>query len=40
MGKARKVYKVLEGKPEGKRPLRRPMRTWEYGIKMDLTDIG
>jgi hypothetical protein len=36
----RKVYKVLVGKPEGKRPLRRPRRRWEDGIRMDLRDIG
>jgi hypothetical protein len=29
MGEERKVYKVLVGKPEGKRPLRRPRRGWE-----------
>jgi hypothetical protein len=28
------------GKPEGKRPLERPKRRWEDGIKMDLRDIG
>jgi hypothetical protein len=42
MGEERKVYKVLVGKPEGKRPLGRPRRRWEDGIKMDLreTDLG
>jgi hypothetical protein len=34
------VYKVLVGKPEGKRPLARPRRRWEDGIRMDLRDIG
>jgi hypothetical protein len=34
------VYRVLVGKPEGKRPLGRPMRRWEDGIKMDLEEIG
>jgi hypothetical protein len=34
-----KLYKVLVGKPEGKRPLRRPMHRWEDGIRMDLTEI-
>jgi hypothetical protein len=34
------VYKVLVGKPEGKRPLGRPRRTWEDGIRMDLREIG
>jgi hypothetical protein len=32
----RKVYKVLVGKPEGKRPLGRQKRRWEDGIRMDL----
>jgi hypothetical protein len=40
MREERKVYKVLAGKPEGKRPLGRPRRRWEDGIRMDLRDIG
>jgi hypothetical protein len=36
----RKVYKVLVGKPEGKRPLRRPRCRWEDGIRMDLREIS
>jgi hypothetical protein len=40
MGEERKVYKVLVGKPEGKRPLGRPRRRWENGIRMDLREIG
>jgi hypothetical protein len=36
MGEERKVYKVLVGKPEGKRPLGRPRRRCEDGIRMDL----
>jgi hypothetical protein len=36
MGEERKVYKVLVGKPEGRRPLGRPRRRWEDGIRMDL----
>jgi hypothetical protein len=40
MGEERKVYKVLVGKPEGKRPLGRPRRRWEDGIRMDLPEIG
>jgi hypothetical protein len=40
MGEERKVYKVLMGKPEGKRPLGRPRRKWEDGIIMDLREIG
>jgi hypothetical protein len=40
MGKERKLYKVLVGKPEGKRPLERPRRRWEDGIRKDLREIG
>jgi hypothetical protein len=36
MGEERKVHRVLVGKPEGKRPLGRPRRRWEDGIRMDL----
>jgi hypothetical protein len=36
VGEERKVYKVLVGKPEGKR---RPRRRWEDGIRMDLREI-
>jgi hypothetical protein len=34
------VYKVLVGKPEGRRPLGRPRRRWEDGIRMNLREIG
>jgi hypothetical protein len=40
MGEERKVYKVLVGKPEGRRPLGRPRRRWEDGVRMDLREIG
>jgi hypothetical protein len=40
MGEERKVYKILVGKPEGKRPLGRPGRGWEDGIRMDLRETG
>jgi hypothetical protein len=40
MGDERKVYKVLVGKPEGKRPLGRPRRRWEDGVRMDVREIG
>jgi hypothetical protein len=40
MGEGRNVYRVLVWKPEGKRPLWRPKRRWEDGIKMDLREIG
>jgi hypothetical protein len=34
------VYRVLVGKPKGKRPLERPRPRWEDGIKMDLREIS
>jgi hypothetical protein len=40
MGEDRGVQRVLVGKPEGKRPLGRPRRRWEYNIKMDLQEVG
>jgi hypothetical protein len=40
VGEEGKVYRVLAGKPEGKRPLGRPSRRWEDGIRMDLGEIG
>jgi hypothetical protein len=40
MGEGRNVYRVLVGKPEGKRPLGRPRHRWEDGIKMDLREHG
>jgi hypothetical protein len=40
MGEERKLYKVLVRKPKEKRPLGRPRRRWEDGIRMDLTEIG
>jgi hypothetical protein len=40
MGEKRKVYKVLVGKPEGRRPLGRPRRRWEDEVRMDLREIG
>jgi hypothetical protein len=40
LGEKRNVYKLLVGKPEGKRPLGRPRRTWIYNIKMNLLQIG
>jgi hypothetical protein len=40
MGEERKVYKVLVGKPEGKRSLGRLRRRWEHRIRMDLREIG
>jgi hypothetical protein len=39
-GEGRDVYKVLVGKPEGKRPPERPRCRWEDGIKKDLREIG
>jgi hypothetical protein len=40
MGEDRGVYRVLVGKPEGKRPLGRPRRRWEDNIKMVLQEAG
>jgi hypothetical protein len=40
MGEQRGVYKVLVGRPEGKRPLGRPRRSWEDNIKMYLIETG
>jgi hypothetical protein len=40
MGEGRGVYRVLVGRPEGKRPLGRPRSRWEDNIKMDLRGIG
>jgi hypothetical protein len=40
MGEERNVYRVLAGKPGGKRPLGRPRRRWENGIRMDFREIG
>jgi hypothetical protein len=34
------IYRILVGRPEGKRPLERPRRRWEDNIKMDLREIG
>jgi hypothetical protein len=34
------AYRILVGKPEGKRPLGRPRCRWEDNIKMDLREIG
>ena len=39
-GERRGAYRVLVGKPEGKRPLRRPRRRWGDNIKMDLQEVG
>jgi hypothetical protein len=39
-GEKMNAYRVLLGKPEGRRPLGRPRRRWVNNIKMDLRDIG
>jgi len=36
----RGIYRVLVGKPEGKRPLERRRHSWEDNIKMDLQEVG
>jgi hypothetical protein len=40
IGDKRGVYKILVGKPWGKRPLGRPRRRWEDDIKMDIQEVG
>jgi len=40
MGERRRLYRVLAGKPEGKRPLGRRRRRWEDNIKTDLQEVG
>jgi hypothetical protein len=40
VGEGRNIYRVLVGKPEGKRPLVRPRRRLKDGIRMDLREIG
>jgi hypothetical protein len=40
MGGKRNAYRILVGKPEGRRPLRRPRRRWVDNNKMDLREIG
>jgi hypothetical protein len=39
-GGKRNAYRILVGKPEGKRPLGRPRRRWEDNIRMDVREIG
>jgi hypothetical protein len=40
MGESRNAYRILVGKPEGRRPLGRPRRRWVDDIKMDVREIG
>jgi hypothetical protein len=40
MGEGRGVYRVLVGKPEGRRPMGRPRHRWENNIRMDLREVG
>jgi hypothetical protein len=40
MGAKRNAYRILVRKPEGKRPLGRPIRSWVDNIEMDLREIG
>ena len=40
MEEGRSAFKMLTGKPTGKRPLRRPRRRWEDNIRMDLEEKG
>jgi hypothetical protein len=39
-GEKRNAYRLLVGKPEGKRPLRRPKRRWVDNIRLDLGEVG
>jgi hypothetical protein len=40
VGEGRNLYRILVGKPDGKRPLGRPRRRWEDNIRMDLEEVG
>jgi hypothetical protein len=40
MGEKRGAYRILVGRPEGRRPLGRPRHRWEDNIKMDLQELG
>jgi hypothetical protein len=40
VGEVRGVYRVLVGKPEGKRPMGRPRHRWKDNIRMDLQEVG
>jgi hypothetical protein len=40
MGEKRKAYRLLVGKPEGRRPLGRPRRRWVDNIRIDLVEVG
>jgi hypothetical protein len=40
MGEGRGAYRILAGRPDGRRPLGRPRRRWEDNIKMDLQEVG
>jgi hypothetical protein len=40
MGEGRGAYRILVGRPEGRRQLERPRRRWENNIKMDLQEVG
>ena len=40
MGDRRGVFRVLVGKPEGKRPLGKPRRRWDDNIKIDIQEVG
>jgi hypothetical protein len=40
MGKGKGAYRILVGRPEGRRPFGKPTRRWEDNIKMDLQEVG
>jgi hypothetical protein len=39
-GEKRGAYRILVGRPEGRRPLGRPRRRWEDNIRMDVQEVG
>jgi len=40
MGEERGAYRILVGKPEGRRPLRRPRRRWVDNVRVELQEVG
>jgi hypothetical protein len=40
MEEGRSAYRILVGRPEGRRPLGRPRHRWEHNIKMDVQEVG
>jgi hypothetical protein len=40
MGEKRNAYRLLMGKPEGRRPLERPRRRWVDNVRVDIVEVG